>query len=123
MGRSGEKIGWVGGWFGSMLFLPILGIVFMSQHQITPGAILMGAFVVLFPMVFMLAPWHHPATRYWKLMLPFYVVFIAAGVGAALTANISDRLSLWQLFTLSVFILPFFSIGAKTWNENQGTRR
>ena len=55
--RTGEKLGWIGGWAGAFCSIPVgLGI---------------GAAVVC-------SPWSYPRPRYWRLMVAAYLFLMAS---------------------------------------------
>jgi len=117
--RNGEKIGWIGGWLGSFLWVLVLAVVFLFQGKWNAGIFGLalaglGAFYIL-----SCAPWKSPGTPYWKLMVRLYAVLLAAvawvvwSFGGWRTAG----LSWWNLFLLLPVLTPLFTIGRRTWND------
>jgi hypothetical protein len=45
MNRNGEKIGWIGGWIGSFLWLLALSVLWFFRGQIQLGEIAIGLFI------------------------------------------------------------------------------
>ena len=75
MNRKGEKIGWIGGRFGGFIWLGLLFVVWIFQNKISNGMIGITVFIVAIITIIATAPWKHPNTKYWKLMLPIYLLF------------------------------------------------
>jgi len=76
--RRGEKTGWLGGWLGGFLWLCLLSIAWLVQGKIIYGLLAMGLFLMALCLIIVLGPWKHPETKYWKLMLPVYFIFLTA---------------------------------------------
>lgn len=76
--RTGEKVGWIGGWLGGFLWLLILSVVWLVQRRMTAGTVGLALFLMAVGAILLLAPWRHPSTRQWKLMLPVYLVLLAS---------------------------------------------
>jgi len=120
--RRGEKIGWIGGWLGGFLWVVILAIVLLVQGRSVSGVVglLLAAAGVL--VIVVSAPWRHPATPYWKLMLPVYVLFflcIAWGVWTYGGAS-GLGLSRWSVFLLLPILSPFGTVGRQRWRDREG---
>jgi len=120
--RRGEKIGWTGGWLGSFLWLLILGTIWVIQGRTTAGLAGLALFLVGSTLIFLLSPWRHPQTRYWKLILPLSISLITA---AALFIRLSggwrmNGLNPWQsaLF-LPLVLLPMLTLGRRTWQHGE----
>ena len=47
MNRKGEKMGWIGGWFGGFIWLGLLSIVWVFQNKISNGMIGIMVFIVI----------------------------------------------------------------------------
>lgn len=116
MERKGEKFGWIGGWLGGSLFMPAMGGILLAQHQLLPGIILLVSFVVLLVLTFIVVPWRFPFTCYWKLLLPFYAVFLIGGGATVWTVETGEKISPLLLLCLLPCLMPFYSIGKRTWN-------
>lgn len=118
--RYGEKVGWTGGWMGGFLWVLVLSLVFF--HQTKSGPALWGLFlcVAAAGAVVSFAPWRHPSTPYWRLMLAPYGVFLAAVVWAfwAFGGVRNAGLSWWSLLWLIPVLSPFGMLSRRTWAEN-----
>lgn len=119
--RQGEKIGWVVGWYGGFLWVALLAILFLGQGKRMEG--LTGLTLVVFAglAIHVFAPWRHPKTLYWRLMIPPFVVLFGTvvwGVWAygGLEANGLDG---WSFFLFLPLLLPFGSVGKKRWHEEE----
>ncbi len=117
--RKSEKIGWIGGWLGGFLWLCLLSVLWLVQGKITGGLLALGMFAVAVGAVVALAPWKHPETKYWKLMLPVYAL-LAASIGLCIWIGLEvDKLGLswWSLMLLMPLLLPFATVGARCWKD------
>ena len=117
--RKSEKIGWIGGWLGGFVWLCLLSVLWLVQGRITGGVLALGMFAVAVGAVVALAPWKHPETRYWKLMLPVYAL-LAASLGLCIWIGLEvDKLGLspWSLMLLMPLLLPFATVGARCWKD------
>jgi len=117
--RNGEKIGWIGGWLGGFLWALILALVFLFKNQWTEGIVGLALVGLAIFVVLYFAPWKHPATPYWKLMVPVYIVFFSAAAWAIWSYGGFGVLGLnWWHFswTLPLF-MPLGTAGRRTWND------
>ena len=119
MDRSGEKWGWTLGWLGGFIWVLILSVLMLIQGRAAPGVVgltLAGAAVLV---ILASAPWKHPGTPYWQLMLPVYAMFFAS-LGWALWCYDGPGmlgLSGWSVFLLLPILTPFATVGRKRWSE------
>jgi hypothetical protein len=117
--RIGEKLGWIGGWLGSFLWLLIVTIEWLVQGRsghAAIGAIVLALGIIL---IFVLAPWRWPQTEYWKLLSPMIAVFLAAaGSCMWLEGGLAAvGLSPWNLLWLGLLVLPFATAGRRRWSD------
>jgi hypothetical protein len=118
--RKGEKMGWIGGWFGSFLWFLVLSVLWVVRGKVLAGLLGLGLFVLAGILIFLLAPWRYPQTRYWKLMLPLYVLLIGAAVfcvgieGGFKAAGLDWFLLLWILPVM----MPLVSLGRRCWKSD-----
>lgn len=125
--RRGEKLGWIGGWLGGFLWTLILGGLWLYQGATLHGAglLLLG---VMSPLAILRnAPWRHPDTPYWRLMLPIYGLLLA-GVGLMAT-RLGDLLPPAQRYSAVGWVvpcmIPLLTLGHRTWvmgEKNSGGR-
>jgi len=115
--RTGEKLGWIGGWTGSFLWVGILAVVFLFQGKTASGIAGLVLFAGAMAGAFFLAPWQHPSTRYYKLMLPFYGLFAVSAAWAvwAFGGLGQAGFELWNLLLFLPLLGPLFTMGSKTW--------
>lgn len=104
---------------GGFVWVAILSVVFLVKGQplqAGAGLLLVGA---AWASVTALAPWKHPGTPYWKLMLGPYALFLASatwaiwsfgGLGAA-------GLGGWSLLGLLPLLLPLALSGNRRWRD------
>ena len=118
--RTGEKAGWIGGWAGSFIWVLILSIIFYYRQKFIPGVLGIALTGVAVFAVLYCAPWRHPSTPYWKLMLAPYGLFFIAIAWAAWSFGGIEVLgfnwwnSLWLLPALS----PFGFLSNRKWAES-----
>ena len=118
--RTGEKVGWIGGWLGGFLWLLILSGVWLYRGQIFVAVV--GAALVLLAVYCILwfAPWKHPRTKYWKLLLPIYAMFLLSVSFAIFGGGFTNgHLNWWSIFWLCPILTPFFTVGQRTWHQSQ----
>ena len=117
--RKGEKAGWLGGWLGGFLWLCLLSILWLAKGRIAAGAMGLGLFAVAVIAILALAPWKHPETKYWQLMLPLYVV-LSASIGLLIWFGGGfGKLGLgWlALLWLMPLFIPLWTAGARCWKD------
>ena len=113
--RKGEKIGWIGGGLGGFVWLLILGIVRLASGHSGPGLLALGFFLAGTACVFLLAPWQHPRTLLWKLLIPLYAVLLAAWIVIGEPYRAGTHWGSW-LGVLPV-LLPLGIVGHRRWEE------
>lgn len=116
--RKGEKIGWIGGWLGGFIWLGLLSVVWLFQNKMSGGILGIVVFTVAIMGIIATAPWKHPNTKYWKLMLPIYLLFF---ISIALCINVyggfeSIGLKWTAFFWVIPCLIPFITTGRRTWN-------
>lgn len=120
--RKGEKIGWIGGWLGAFLWAVIMAVVFLAGGK--PGAGGTGLVISLAGclLVFLVTPWRFPRTRYWKLMLPLYLVMFLEVVWAisAFGGLKASGLNWWNLLILLPILSPMATMGYRRWEDRVG---
>lgn len=117
--RRGERVGWIAGWLGGFLWLLLLSVLWLVLGRITDGVLALVLFASGVAAVLTLAPWKHPETKYWKLMLPIYVI-LAASIGLFVWRGGGFGklgLSPWSLFLLMPLLIPFATTGARRWKD------
>jgi len=120
MQRRGEKAGWLLGWLGGFIWVAIVAAILLTRGRLLQGLLGLALASAAVAVVFMSAPWKHPQTQYWKLMLPVYVVFFAS-VGWAVYCYDEFQpqgFSPWALFLLLPLLSPFATVGKRTWDDS-----
>jgi hypothetical protein len=118
--RTGEKAGWIGGWAGSFIWILILAGLFFYRQKFAQGVVgiaLTGAAVVA---VLYCAPWRHPSTSYWKLMLAPYGLFFIAVAWAVWSFGGIEVIGFnwWNLLWLLPTLSPFGFLSNRRWTES-----
>lgn len=118
--RIGEKAGWIGGWAAGFIWILILAGLFFYQQKFKQGVVgiaLTGAAVAS---VLYYAPWRHPSTPYWKLMLAPYALFFIAVAWAVWAFSGIEVLGFnwWNLIWLLPALSPFGFLSNRIWAES-----
>jgi len=118
MESLGPKLGWWLGGLGSLLWLPIMSIVWFAQGN--AGGATLGLLVTAAGLTYLvlLAPWRFPHTPLRRLFLGFILILL---VGAAVaiwqyrqvltTGGAASLVVFWTLF------LPVFTLGKRSWAD------
>lgn len=117
--RLGEKAGWIAGWTGGFIWVLFLAGLFFYRRKFGQGAAGVALTGVAVAAVLYWAPWRHPSTPYWKLMLAPYGLFFIAVAWAAWSLGGIESLGfnwlnlLWLIPALS----PFGFLSANKWGQ------
>jgi len=119
-GRNGEKAGWTVGWLGAFAWVAVVSVVFLAQARWVQGLAGLALVGLAVASIVSLAPWRHPSTRYWRLMIPLYVVLFASLPWAiwAWGGVMDTGLGWWSLCWLLPLLMPLGSIGGKRWSDD-----
>jgi hypothetical protein len=119
--RSGERWGWLGGWFGAFLWVLLLATIRIGQGNTFEGVagFLLGAAAVA--LIFTLAPWRFPRTPYALLLLPLYVVLAVAVCWALWTYRDvhGAGLTWWSLLWALPLLAPLLTAGRRRWIDGE----
>ena len=117
--RKGEKIGWIGGWLGSFIWVLILAAVFIVQGKTIQGYYGIALFLIAAFLMMAVSPWRNPGTSYWQLLVPFYLLFTAAVVW--LIRSLGEQalawFRWWNILPLLPILIPLFILGKKKWKD------
>jgi hypothetical protein len=115
--RSGEKLGWIGGWAGAFAWILVLAILLGARGQYPESLVGLGLAGLGFGSALVLTPWRFPLTPYWRLMLAPYLVLMASVPWAIWALAVPDQapLSWWLVPTLVPLLLPILSMGRRRW--------
>jgi multisubunit Na+/H+ antiporter MnhB subunit len=116
--RLGEKAGWIGGWAGAFIWILILSVVWLVQGKTPEG--LAGLALVTLGVVLIIAtaPWRHPKTPFWKLMLPAYIVLGLSVAWAVWSFGTKDSgLNWWSMLWALPILIPFGTMGRRRWSD------
>jgi hypothetical protein len=111
-------MGWIGGWLGGFIWVFIMSVLWLVWGQelegIT-GLLLVGLAAVV---IIAFAPWRHPTTPYWRLMLPAYVMFFLSVAWAFWSFRASPAVgsSWWWLWFILPLLIPFGTFGRRRWD-------
>jgi hypothetical protein len=117
--RTGEKIGWVGGWVGGFIWVFILSIVWLVQGKTIEGIAGLALVGVAVLVILATAPWKHPTTPCWKLMLPLYVMVGVSVVWAVWSFGGAEQTGLtwWSVWWVIPLLIPFGTAGRRRWSD------
>jgi hypothetical protein len=118
--RRGEKVGWVAGWIGGFVWVAILSIVFICQKKFGQGLLGMVLTAAAIATIFCFAPWRHPLTAYWKLMLAPYGMFCITIAWAIWSYGgiESCDLNWWNLLWIIPSLSPFGILSNRKWEKS-----
>ena len=118
--RIGEKIGWIGGWTGGFCWVLVFVIFRFIQGALVEALLGTAVFILAEVLIVMCAPWRHPTTRYYLLMLPIYGLFLAAVAWVIWSFVGLDRqgFNYWNLFWILPCLSPLITIGRKCWQDD-----
>jgi len=123
--RRGEKVGWICGWLGSYLWVLVLAVLFFFQGKGREGIVGLtlaglGGFYI-----FSCAPWRHPVTPYWRLMIRLYLVLLTAVAWAVWSFGgwKGSGLNWWSFFLLLPVFAPLLTIGRRTWSDGSAREK
>lgn len=119
--RRGERLGWIWGWIGAFLWVAVLGGIFLAQGKPVPGFVMIAAFAVSAFLVRSLAPWRHPDTPMWKLMLPLIGLLTASAAGLfAFLAGAEGMGRNWWSWAWILALMPgVISAGRRRWRDGE----
>jgi hypothetical protein len=118
--RKGEKFGWIGGWMGGFIWLFLLAIFWFIQGNLKSGIGAVILFLIAIICIFTFAPWKHPKTKYWKLMLPIYSIFIIALAACVYFYEGFNAIAMkwYSFFWILPCFIPFVTAGSRSWTNN-----
>jgi len=98
----------------------ILAIIFMAQGKLLEGGIGLFLVAVAAVIITLQAPWRHPTTGYWKLMLAPYGVFLVSVVWViwSFGGMAEAGLDWWMLVWFLPMMIPLGSLSKKTWSTD-----
>jgi hypothetical protein len=119
--RLGEMLGWTLGWIGGFLWVAALALVLLLHGRVGEGAIGLSISIAAVVAIVTLAPWRHPTTPAWKLMLPLYLVEGIAVAWAVGCWHGSSGLepSWWWLASAVPLLMPLATAGGRRWTDNE----
>lgn len=122
--RKGPEAGWIWGGIGSLLWIPILTVVFLFKGMMFTAAVSVILFVGGVFYLFRFAPWKHPGTPLWKpalglvavLILSVVVIYVLWAAGTPRGYGGLGKL----VYLLLILLVPVFTLGNRTWREITG---
>lgn len=117
--RRGEKIGWIAGWTGGFIWVAILSVVFLCRNKFGQGALGFLLCLAALAVSLFFAPWRHPLTPYWKLMLaPYGMFFLSIGWAIWSYGSLASLgFNWWNLLWLVPALSPFGFLSNRKWAE------
>ena len=118
--RTGEKFGWIGGWLGGFIWVLLLSVLFLVQGKQAEGIVGLVLECIAVVLILWAAPWKHPSTAYWKLLIPIYVTLFGSFLWAFWALGGAEELGLnwWNTFWVFPLLIPFGTIGKRRWNDH-----
>ena len=118
-GRTGEKIGWLGGWSGGFLWVLVMAIVRLAQGATLDGLIGISVSAAAFATIYFVAPWKMPHTPMWKLLIPLYVFLALSILWAVWTWGgfTHPDLHWWMFLWIIPSLSPLWVIGNRRWQK------
>lgn len=118
--RRGERIGWAVGWLGATAWVAVASVVLLARSSWAEGLSGLALAAAVAAGSLSLAPWRHPQTRAWRLLLPL-VALLLASVPWALWAwpERDGALSWWSLLWLLPLLVPLASIAGMRWADRE----
>ncbi len=118
--RTGEKLGWLGGWAGGFVWVLALAILFLFRGQLIDGLVGLALAGLGYGAIVFFMPWRYPETRYWRLLIAPYLAMFAAIPWAirSFGPEAINTLSWWQLLPLLAVLSPFATIGWRRWGDD-----
>lgn len=122
--RRGEKLGWIGGWAGGFIWVLVLSMLFLYQHKFEQAVLGLILNALALAAIYGFAPWRHPLTPYWKLMLVPYALFFISFLWAAWGFDGLGALGLnwWNLLWLLPALSPFGLLGNRRWRQSDESK-
>jgi hypothetical protein len=119
--RRGEKLGWILGWGGSFLWVLILAVVYLTKGAPPPSLLGFALVATAAVFIYVFAPWRHPTRPYWMLLAPIYSLFFLSIAWASWIAGGPAELgfTVWSVFLLLPFLLPFYLAGKRRWIDGE----
>jgi hypothetical protein len=95
--------------------MSVLWLVWGQELEGITGLLLVGLAAVV---IIAFAPWRHPTTPYWRLMLPAYVMFFLSVAWAFWSFRASPAVgsSWWWLWFILPLLIPFGTFGRRRWD-------
>lgn len=111
------RLGWWLGGVGSLIWLPILALVWMVQGRTTGGLLCLALTAAGLTYLKVMAPWRHPDTPIRRLVFGFVAILLmgAAVVVWEFREALVGSAPLPMFFVFTLF-LPM-TLGSGTWND------
>jgi len=122
--RRGEKLGWAGGFFGSSLWIAVLGVLMLYWGEVVPGLIAFGLYVISLVLLYLLLPWRNPE-RPMALLLAGTMAPIFGAIGLTVfyffvyTDPTEQGLQPWSFLWITMFVPLFFRFGKRRWSDGE----
>jgi hypothetical protein len=125
--RKGPEGGWIWGGTGGLLWIPVLGAIFLFKGMVFTASVSFLLFAAGVFYLFRFAPWKYPDTPLWKISLGFVALLILSAVvihvlWAAGTTRGYGGLGK-MVYLLLILLVPVFTVGNRTWREIAGGKR
>ncbi len=105
---------------GGFVWVFILSIILFFRGNPADGIIGLVLMCTAVVLILTTAPWKHPTTLYWKLMVPVYIVLLGSVAWAIWSFGGIDALGLnwWNTLWILLLLIPFGTIGNRRWSDS-----
>ncbi len=118
MKQKWMKLGWLSFAIAEVVWIVPFSIIWLIHGKYIFGIMGILLFCIALFLISAFVPWKYPNTKFWKLLIPPYAMFIMSIILLlyVLTGfnNLDDiQYGVW----LIPCFVPFFSLGYRTWNS------
>lgn len=123
--RKGEKIGWLGGWLGGTIWIMVLPVLLYSRGELLSAVIALVLFCIAMILVPVMAPWRHPQTPYYLLLLPLYAVYLGTLILAIVSLDLfrEEHIRPWYFLWILPCFSPLFIMGHRRWTDGESQEK
>lgn len=128
---KGAQAGWTYGGLGGLIWIPVLGIVFIVQANYPAALTAVALFALGSLYLFRFAPWKHPDTPVGILYIGLPLLILLAAVSFLMLWELPPEYEhqlqvsgyAWMAILIpgaSALFIPCFTFGRKSWTDLHG---